>query len=180
MFNGKPVWKQDNFTYEAVKVGDYVEQAIVDAAMDCVPPACMRAACSQMGEPYSARMDEKTGRWRDTYETFRKVGGEWPNGIWEYCGHCFRVKRLSVESSRIISEMRGVCMNDIEKINVAPNSYFQRIVKPCLLDLRKRKDNAKTDMERGYYEDRYVAQAKDFAEALHISAEALDELIGGV
>lgn len=69
-------------------------------------------------------------------------------------------------------------MNDIEKINVAPNSYFQRIVKPCLLDLRKRKDNAKTDMERGYYEDRYVAQAKDFAEALHISAEALDELIG--
>lgn len=90
MFNGKHVWKQDNFTYEAVKVGDYVEQAIVDAAMDCVPPACMRADCSQMGEPYSARMDEKTGRWRDTYETFRKVGGEWPNGIWEYCGHCFR------------------------------------------------------------------------------------------
>ena len=82
--------QSDDFTYEAVKVGDYVEQAIVDAAMDCVPPACMRADCSQMGEPYSARMDEKTGRWRDTYETFRKVGGEWPNGIWEYCGHCFR------------------------------------------------------------------------------------------
>lgn len=118
MFNGKPVWKQDDFTYEAVKVGDYVEQAIVDAA--------------------------------------------------------------SVELSRIISEMRGICMNDIEKINVAPDGYFQRIVKPCLLDLRKRKDDAKTDMERGYYEDRYAAQAKDFAEALHISAEVLDELIGGV
>lgn len=69
-------------------------------------------------------------------------------------------------------------MNDIEKINVAPDSYFQHIVKPCLLDLRNRKDDAKTDMERGYYEDRYAAQAKDFAEALHISAEALDELIG--
>lgn len=167
MFNGKPVWKQDNFTYEAVKVGDYVEQAIVDAAMDCVPPACMRADCSQMGEPYSARMDEKTGRC----------------GLMAFGSIAVtvsEVKRLSVESSRIISEMRGVCMNDIEKINVAPNSYFQRIVKPCLLDLRKRKDNAKTDMERGYYEDRYVAQAKDFAEALHISAEALDELIGGV
>lgn len=71
-------------------------------------------------------------------------------------------------------------MNDIEKINVAPDSYFQHIVKPCLLDLCNRKDDAKTDMERGYYEDRYAAQAKDFAEALHISAEALDELIGGV
>lgn len=161
MFDGKPVWKQDNFTYEAVKVGDYVEQAIVDAAMDCVPPACMRADCSQMGEPYSARMDEKTGRWRDTYETFRKVGGEWPNGIWEYCGHCFRGET-------------------VERGNVAPDGYFQRIVKPCLLDLRKRKDDAKTDMERGYYEDRYAAQAKDFAQALHISAEVLDELIGGV
>lgn len=110
MFDGKPVWKQDNFTYEAVKVGDYVE----------------------------------------------------------------------VESSRIISEIRGACMNDIEKVNVAPDGYFQRIVKPCLLDLRKRKDDAKTDMERGYYEDRYAAQAKDFAQALHISAEVLDELIGGV
>lgn len=71
-------------------------------------------------------------------------------------------------------------MNDIEKINVAPDSYFQHIVKPCLLDLRNRKDDAKTDMERGYYEDRYAAQAKDFAKALHISAEVLDELIGGV
>lgn len=101
MFDGKPVWKQDNFTYEAVKVGDY-------------------------------------------------------------------------------SEIRGACMNDIEKVNVAPDGYFQRIVKPCLLDLRKRKDDAKTDMERGYYEDRYAAQAKDFAQALHISAEVLDELIGGV
>ena len=69
---------------------------------------------------------------------------------------------------------------EAEKINVAPDSYFQHIVKPCLLDLRNRKDDAKTDMERGYYEDRYAAQAKDFAEALHISAEALDELIGGV
>lgn len=89
-------------------------------------------------------------------------------------------KRLSVESSRIISEMRGACMNSIEKINVSPDGYFQRVVKPCLLELRRRKDDARTDMERGYYEDRYAAQAKDFAEALHISAEVLDELIGGV
>ena len=71
-------------------------------------------------------------------------------------------------------------MNSIEKINVSPDGYFQRVVKPCLLELRRRKDDARTDMERGDYEDRYVAQAKDFAEALHISAEVLDELIGGV
>lgn len=58
--------------------------------MDCLPPVCMSARCSQMGEPYSSKLDEKTGEWRSIYATFRKVGGEWPNGIWEYCGHCFR------------------------------------------------------------------------------------------
>lgn len=35
-------------------------------------------------------------------------------------------------------------MNDIEKVNVAPDGYFQRIVKPCLLDLRKRMDEVRT------------------------------------
>lgn len=89
-------------------------------------------------------------------------------------------KKQAEEAAAVASEIRGVRMNDIEKVNVAPDGYFQRIVKPCLLDLRKRKDDAKTDMERGYYEDRYAAQAKDFAQALHISAEALDELIGGI
>ena len=68
-------------------VGDMDE---VDNAMDCLPPVCMSARCSQMGEPYSSKLDEKTGEWRSIYATFRKVGGEWPNGIWEYCGHCFR------------------------------------------------------------------------------------------
>lgn len=40
MFNGKPVWKREDFTYEAVRIVDYVGQAIVDDAMDCVPPDC--------------------------------------------------------------------------------------------------------------------------------------------
>ena len=90
MFDGKKVYDRDSFSYELAKIGDYVTEEVVDDAINCLPPASMTAHCSQMGEPYSARMDEKTGRWRDTYETFRKVGGEWPNGIWEYCGHCFR------------------------------------------------------------------------------------------
>ena len=90
MFNGKKVWTVDNFSYSKVKVGDYVSQAVVDDAMDCLPPACMRSDCSQMGEPYSHRLDPETGKFRATYATFKKVAGEWPNGIWEYCGHCFR------------------------------------------------------------------------------------------
>ena len=34
--------------------------------------------------------DPRTGEWKATYATFKKVGGEWPYGIWQYCGHCFR------------------------------------------------------------------------------------------
>lgn len=96
-FNGKPVWTEDDFTYDAVKIGDYVEQAVVDEAMDCLPPACMRSDCSQLGEPYSHMIDERSGKVRATYETFKKVGGEWPNGIWEYCGRCFRGENVERE-----------------------------------------------------------------------------------
>ena len=74
LYNGKPVWTEDTFDYGEVQPGDYVEQAVVDDAMDCLPPACMRSDCSQLGEPYSHRLDPDTGKWR---------------AIWEYCGHCF-------------------------------------------------------------------------------------------
>lgn len=88
-YNGRPLYGESDFSYSSVKVGDYVTQDVVDDAMDCLPPACMRSDCSQMGEPYSSKYDERSGKWRNTYATFRKVHGEWPNGIWEYCGHCF-------------------------------------------------------------------------------------------
>lgn len=89
-WEGKPVLDADTFRYEMVKPGDYVTQEVVDDAMDCQPPACMSARCSQMGEPYSTRLDDKTGQYRNVYATFSKVAGEWPNGIWKYCGHCFQ------------------------------------------------------------------------------------------
>lgn len=89
MYQGKRVWTQEDFDYDKVQIGDYVEQAVVDNAMDCLPPACMRSDCSQMGEPYSHRKDPETGKLRATYATFKRVAGEWPDGIWQYCGHCF-------------------------------------------------------------------------------------------
>lgn len=78
LYEGKEVWTEDTFSYQKVQVGDYVEQAVVDNAMDCLPPACMTSRCSQMGEPYSHREDPETGEWKTTYATFKKVGGEWP------------------------------------------------------------------------------------------------------
>lgn len=89
-YNGKPIFTQENFDYSKAEIGDYVEQAVVDDAMDCLPPASMSARCAQMGEPYSHREDPETGRFRPTYYTFKRVAGTWPNGIWQFCGCCFQ------------------------------------------------------------------------------------------
>ena len=86
-YNGKEVLTPATFRYENAKAGDYVDQAVVDDALACLPPACMRSDCSQMGEPYSHRMGPTTGRWRATYATFKRCSAEL--GVWEYCGHCF-------------------------------------------------------------------------------------------
>ena len=88
IYNGKEVLTQDTFDYSTAQIGDYVEQAVVDEAMNCLPPACMSAACFQMGCPYSHREDPTTGKWRATYATFKRSLDA--PGVWEYCGHCFR------------------------------------------------------------------------------------------
>lgn len=89
VYNGKAVLSSDNFSYSGVRIGDYVEQAVVDDAIDCVPTACMGPNCSQMGEPASQRVDPDTGEWRLTYHTFKRVAGAGTNGVWQYCGRCF-------------------------------------------------------------------------------------------
>lgn len=89
-FNGKEVFTRDTFEYSKAQVGDLVEAAVVMNAMDCLPPACMRLNCAQLGEPYSDREDPETGKWRATYATFKCIKGGWNDGVWEYRGHCFR------------------------------------------------------------------------------------------
>lgn len=87
-YNGKEVYTQETFSYDLAKAGDYVEEAVVDDAMDLLPPAYMSRRCFQMGEPYSHREDPETGEWRATYATFKACTNA--PGIWEYRGHCFR------------------------------------------------------------------------------------------
>jgi len=89
-YDGKKVLTEDEFSYSTVKIGDYVDANVVMAAMDCLPPAMMRLSCAQLGEPYSHREDPETGKWRATYPTFKALTGDFINGIWEYCGNCFR------------------------------------------------------------------------------------------
>ena len=88
-YNGKEVWTQETFDYSKAQIGDYVDAEVVMDAMDCLPPACMRLGCAQLGEPYSHREDPDTGKWRATYATFKCLRGGWNEGVWEYRGHCF-------------------------------------------------------------------------------------------
>ena len=87
-YKGKKVIEMVDWTGDfntIAKVGDLIDDEIVWEMIECVPPACMRSSCMQCGEPYSHREDPDTGKWRATYDTFKKID----NGIYEYCGHCF-------------------------------------------------------------------------------------------
>lgn len=96
------VWTKSEFatlrSISELKIGDLVEQAIVDDFMDCLPPACMTSRCAQLGEPYSMRMDE-AGTCRKTYLTFTRVS----NNVFRYCGDCFigEIERRGVSIPRI-------------------------------------------------------------------------------
>lgn len=87
IYQEKKVFTLDNFDYATARPGDYVKEAVVDAAMNCLPPVRMRSSCSQMGGAFDMRQDPQTGVWRSTYATFKRCLDT--SDIWEYCGHCF-------------------------------------------------------------------------------------------
>ena len=84
------VYAAEEFDFASAKIGDLVTAEVVMNGMNIMPPATMRLACAQMGEPYSHRLDPLTGKLRATYATFRCVEGDFNAGTWEYQGNCFR------------------------------------------------------------------------------------------
>lgn len=90
-YDGKQVYNKDwYYGTDALKVGDLVEQEIVNDLMDSLSPACMRSDCSQLGEP-SSHKEDANGNYKATYATFKKIA----EGIWEYCGDCFRGENIA-------------------------------------------------------------------------------------
>lgn len=90
-YNGKQVY---NFSWyygtDALKIGDYVEEEIVDDLINSLPPACMRSDCCQCGEPADHKAD-KNGNYKATYATFKRIA----ENTWEYCGECFRGENIA-------------------------------------------------------------------------------------
>lgn len=85
-YEGKTVYNEDWLYFDALEIGDYVEAEVVDNFMDMLPPACMRSDCAQIGEAASYMLDERDGKCKATYSTFKLIG----KNVWEYCGDCFR------------------------------------------------------------------------------------------
>lgn len=96
VLNEKPrkVFTPDDFDYARAKIGDEVNAEVVMNAMDCMPPACMRLDCAQMGEPYSHREDPDTKKFCPVFATFKSKGGDFRRGIWEFRGYCFRGENI--------------------------------------------------------------------------------------
>lgn len=73
-------WGESNLNLgKFLQVGDEVDQAMVDYAINVLPPATFKTNLVQIGEPNS-HVDGKA-----TWATFQKRDGKW---YWR--GHCFR------------------------------------------------------------------------------------------
>lgn len=80
------IYTPENFNFSAAMIGAHVNEEVIENVINCLPPACMRSDCTQMGEPYSHREDPTTGTWRPTFATFKRI----EEGVWMFCGYCFR------------------------------------------------------------------------------------------
>lgn len=78
-----------SFDLNRIVPGEYVTAEVVMHFMDALPPRTYRLDCAQIGEPYSTKIDENTGKSRDTYTTFKCIEGDWLDGVWQFCGNCF-------------------------------------------------------------------------------------------
>lgn len=78
-------WRKSDLEFkDFAKVGDIVDEGIVNWFAECVPPITYNSDLIQCGEAYGHRDNPRTGRFEGTYITFAKVDDKWI-----YKGHCF-------------------------------------------------------------------------------------------
>lgn len=78
-------WRTSDLEFkDFAKVGDIVDEGIVNWFAECVPPITYNSDLIQCGEVYGHRDNPRTGRFEGTYITFAKIDDKWI-----YKGHCF-------------------------------------------------------------------------------------------
>lgn len=66
--------------------GDMVDGELVTHFVNDLPPALMRATCTQAGGEFSCEGDEHGG-YKPTYITFHRIDAD--GGLWRFDGYCF-------------------------------------------------------------------------------------------
>ena len=78
-------WQKSDLEFkDFAKVGDVIDEGIVNWFAECVPPITYNSDLIQCGEAYGHRDNPRTGRFEGTYITFAKTGDKWI-----YKGICF-------------------------------------------------------------------------------------------
>lgn len=67
-----------------VRVGDMVDEQIVEEFRDCIPPVAYNGRYLQCGEAYTHKFNYKTQKYEPAFMTFAK-----DVGVWVYKGICF-------------------------------------------------------------------------------------------
>lgn len=83
-------WKDD--LSKILEKDCFVSGEIVWELINCVPPRFWNGFKFQVGEPYSTKIDERTGEARQTYTSFVLVKSDpddCTKDIYKYVGHCF-------------------------------------------------------------------------------------------
>ena len=75
------------------KPGDLVDESVYYYFLDILPPRSMGHGYLQVGEPFSHRINPKTGKYEATYSTFTGAG----NRLYRYCGNCFAGQTENIE-----------------------------------------------------------------------------------
>lgn len=60
---------------------------------------------------------------------------------------------------------------------IDPRHYYNKIVRRYLRELKYAINNAKSERERNYYQNRFDVQLECFARALNITSEQLKDMI---
>lgn len=75
--------------YDYARIGDIVDEAVIDYFINLLPPRAMSSNYLQIGEPFSHRYDLDR-RLRPTFMTFVRN-----DGVWRYYGHCFAYETIN-------------------------------------------------------------------------------------
>lgn len=98
------------------KVGEMVDQSIIDYFINLLPPICLKENYVQAGGVYVHTVDKDNNSFKPTYTTFEKEDENWI-----YRGNCFKGK--NIDMTHVASKAKN---NEINQMGYIENSIVDR------------------------------------------------------